>query len=386
MSLSVALQTANTGLLAAQASLNAISDNIANVNTPGYVRKVVDQQQLVVDGMGQGVQINGVKRITDQYLQSASLSASSDASRWSSYSSFLTNAQGLFGNPSSGKTDFFFNWSDQIYNDFASAANDPSSSLLRTQAISDTQEFLGESDRINTQIGQLGKTVDGQVTDVVSQANDLLSQIDKLNVDITRAKLVNADASGAENIQQSLVNQLSSLMSVQVAGRDQGGVTVRSADGVMLAGNGAATLTYAGSATTPGYITATGAGPGSMPQAINVSSGQLRGLLDLRNTTLPGLSNQLGEFVGRMTDQLNAVSNASTAFPAPGVLTGRNTGLDLPTAIGGFTGQTTVAITNSAGVVQGQVAIDFDAGTMSVNGGAASATLLFPSWAQVWSS
>ncbi|MER8124775.1 flagellar basal body protein, partial [Acinetobacter baumannii] len=48
MSLNVTLQTAASGLNAAQASLRAVSDNIANVNTPGYVRKAVVQQPLVV--------------------------------------------------------------------------------------------------------------------------------------------------------------------------------------------------------------------------------------------------------------------------------------------------------------------------------------------------
>jgi len=373
MSLSVALSAANSGLQAAQASLNAISDNIANVNTPGYVRKVVDQQQLVVDGRGQGVQITGVRRVTDSYLQSASLTASSEASRWDAYSSYLDNAQSLFGNPSSADIDFFFNRPDQIYSAFASAADDPSSSLLRTQALSDVQELTGEANRINTQITMLGRAVDGQITDAVGQANALIAQIDKLNVDITRAKLVNADASGSENIQQALVTQLSAILQIKVSSREQGGVTVRSPEGVMLAGTGAATLTYNRTDSTRGYITATAAGVSSQPQAITVDSGQIRGLLDLRDNTLPGLADQLGEFVGRMTDQLNAASNASTAFPAPTSLTGRDTGLDLPTAISGFSGATTIAITNAAGVVQRRVAIDFTAGTMSVDGGAASA-------------
>ena len=43
MSLTVSLRTAASGLQAAQAGLRTTSDNIANVNTPGYVRKTIDQ-------------------------------------------------------------------------------------------------------------------------------------------------------------------------------------------------------------------------------------------------------------------------------------------------------------------------------------------------------
>src|SRR3954463_13359810 len=100
MSLGVTLKTAASGLQAAQASLRAVSDNIANVNTPGYVRKAVDQHPLVVDGVGMGVKIDGIRRVTDQYLQGASLSAASDSSRWSSVAQYLDTAQSLFGDPS----------------------------------------------------------------------------------------------------------------------------------------------------------------------------------------------------------------------------------------------------------------------------------------------
>jgi flagellar hook-associated protein 1 FlgK len=371
MSLTSALQTATSGLQAAQAGLSAVSDNIANVNTPGYVRKQIVQQQMVVAGVGAGVDVTGVTRVTNQYLQAASMTAGSDASRYSVYASYLDNAQSLFGDPSGA--GYFFNLPDQISANFASAANDPSSSLLRGQALNTVTDFLGQADRINTQINALGKTVDGQVSDDVSQVNTLLSQIDKLNTDIARAKITGGDATGSENIQGQLVNQLSTLMNVRVSARDQGGVTVRSTEGVMLAGDGASTLTYNATGTTPGYITATTPGAGTTPTPITLASGEIRGLLDLRNTKLPGISDQLGEFVARTAQQLNAASNASTAYPPPTTLNGRNTGLDLPTAISGFAGQTTVAVTNASGVVQQTVAIDFTGQTMSVNGAAATA-------------
>src|SRR5882757_8494495 len=117
MSLSSILATAQSGLMAAQTSLRTVSDNISNVNTAGYVRKQTNQQQLVVQGVGMGVQITGIQRVTDQYLQAASLTASSGASQWSAISQYLDNAQSLFGDPSS--TSSFFNQPGQIFAAFA---------------------------------------------------------------------------------------------------------------------------------------------------------------------------------------------------------------------------------------------------------------------------
>jgi len=370
VSLSIALKTAASGLMAAQAGLRTVSDNIANVNTPGYVRKTVDQQQLVVGGQGMGVEITGVQRVTDQYLQSASITAASDSSRWATVSQYLDNAQSQFGDPSS--KNFYFSRLDSIFSAFSTAANDPSSSLQRGQAISSVQDFLSETTRINGQINQLGTTVDAQANSDVSQINDLLGQINKLNSDISRAKVSNADASGSENIQSGLVDQLAGLMNIQVTGRPNGGVVIRSAEGYQLAGDQAATLSYNRTDATKGYIAIEPTGGIGQQQPITITSGDLRGLMDLRDTTLPAISNQLGEFVTRAAQQINAASNASTAAPPPATLTGRNTGLDLPTAVNNFTGASTIAIVDSAGVVQKTVAIDFTAGTMSADGGAAT--------------
>jgi flagellar hook-associated protein 1 FlgK len=370
MSLSATLLTASSGLQAAQASLRAVSDNIANVNTPGYVRKAVDQQPLVVDGRGMGVQINGIKRITDQYLQIASLTAASDSSRWGAISQYLDNAQSLFGDP--GGDTFFFNRLDKVFSAFATVADDPSSTLQRSQALSSIQDFLTEAGRINSQIVSLGETVETQVKAGVERANFLLEEISKLNKDIQRARLGGADPTGSENIQSKLLDELAGLMNVRASAREGGGVDIRSVEGVLLAGDRAAKLAYNSSDATPGYISAQ---PDGSPtaQPILVASGELRGLMELRDVELPKLYDQMGEFVSRAVDQLNAAHNAAAAYPAPATMTGRNTGLDLPTAVNGFTGTSTIGIVNSAGVLQRSVAIDFDAGTMSVNGGPGAA-------------
>jgi flagellar hook-associated protein 1 FlgK len=371
VSLTTVLKTASSGMIAAQTGLRTVSDNIANVNTPGYVRKQVDQQPLVVGGMGMGVQVSGVKRVTDQYLQAASMTAGSDSSRWTAISQYLDNAQSLFGDPSGDS--FYFNRLDTISSAFSASADDPSSSLLRSQALSTVQDFMGDTARINGQITQLGKTVDAQAGADVSRINDLLSQIDRLNSDVSRAKLANADSSGSENIQSGLIDELSGLMSIQVQQRENGGVTIRSSEGYQLAGDGAAKLSYNRTDATKAYIAIEPSNGIGSQQPITITGGELRGLMDLRDDTLPGLADQLGEFSSKVADAINKAHNSNASVPPPANLTGRNTGLDLATAASNFTGTSTVAVIDKNGVVQQTVAIDFTNGTMSANGGPATA-------------
>lgn len=371
MSLNSILSTANSGLMTAQTGLRTVSDNIANANTPGYVRKIVDQVSLATAGMGAGVDVAAVRRVVDSYLQGASLSASSSASQADVISQYLDNAQGLFGDP--GGDSSYFNRLNDVYKAFSAAADDPASQLLRAQAVSNLQGFLAESSRITTSLADLQKQADTRITADVSKVNSLLEQIDGLNADIIRARSVGADSTGSENIQNNLINQLSGLMNVQVKDRPGGGVVLRTIDGTELAGDGAATLSYVRSDTAAGYLQVTPKGASAPSLTAQITSGELRGLLDLRDRQIPGIADQLGELVAGAVDEINRAHNASSAVPAPATLTGSNIGLDLPTAIGGFTGKTTVALVDAGGVVQHTVAIDFDAQTMSLDGGGATA-------------
>lgn len=368
MTLNSIMSTATSGMQAAQTGMRVVSDNIANVNTKGYVRKTIAQSNLISNGMGVGVSIDAIKRATDRFLQSASLNASSDAGRASALASALGTAQNLFGDPSGDNS--FFGGLDDIFSAFSKASDDPSSTLLRTQALTSVSDFLSESSRITSSLSSLGKDADNRIASSIDRVNDLLQQINTLNTDITRAKVTGTDATGSENVQSGLINELSTLMNIQISQRSNGGVIVRSTEGLSLAGDGAAVVSYQKSGTATGFLQVIQANGSDTPLALNISSGEIKGLLDLRNTELPNLSDQLGEFVTRASEELNRAANAASSVPAPATLTGRNTGLDEATALDHFTGKTTVAITDSSGVIQRQVEIDFDLGTMTVNGAA----------------
>ena len=69
MSLSQALSIAMSGLRANQLALSLTSSNVANSDTPGYIRKTVNQIQTSSGSIGAGVSVTGVNRELDLYLQ-----------------------------------------------------------------------------------------------------------------------------------------------------------------------------------------------------------------------------------------------------------------------------------------------------------------------------
>lgn len=376
MSLNTILNIANSGLQTAQTQLRVVSDNVSNVNTPGYVRKIADQQSLSTQGVGTGVEIARIRLATDRFLQAASLSAGAEASRQGARYELYDRIQSLFGDP--GGDTGFFSKIDDIFSAFAVAGEDPTSAPRRQDALFKAQSVLDEAARISGQIQAVREDADGRIQSAVEKANSLLQQIEALNLDIARAVVLNGDASGAQTQQARLVSELSSILDVQVSQRSVGGVSIRTGAGILLAGNGAATLEYHRAGTVNAetafneiWVTEPGATKRALSEGLK--SGEIKGLLELRDVDAPQTAERLAELVSRMVDELNRAHNANSAVPAPTTLTGRNVGQALTTALTGFTGGATIAVVNpTTGAITTRADIVFSGGTLTINGAAST--------------
>lgn len=371
MSLNSLIGAGLSGLQTAETQLRVVSDNVSNVDTSGYIRKIAEQTPTASNGVGTGVNIASIKLAADQYLQQASLTASAAQGAASASSQLLDQVQGLFGDPA-GTTGLFADI-NTAFGVMASGATNPNSGPQRQEIISGVSQVLSDSAQIALGVQSVRAAADGQIGAAVNTINGLLQQIDALNGQISRTSVAGGDATGAQTQQSQLLDQLSSLIDVKVSGRTAGGVNVRTSDGLLLAGAGAATLSYSPAGTvTPqtqfAQILVTPAGGAALPLTDHLVSGQLKGLLNVRDVAAPAIADQIGELTSQFVDRLNAAHNASSAVPAPASLTGKTTGQDLPTAISGFTGKTNVAIVDASGVIQTKVAIDFSTGSMSANG------------------
>ena len=362
MSLNSIMNIATSGMNAAQTQLRVVSDNVSNVNTPGYVRKIADQQSWASQGVGAGVEIARIRLATDRFLQAASLNASADAGRQTVRYELYDRIQSMFGDP--GSNSGFFSQIDSVFAAFAVSAQDATSGPARQEAIWKTQGLFDEAARINAQIQSVREDADARIKSAVETANSLLEQIEKLNVEIAKATVVNADSSGAQTAQEALIDQLSGLMDVRITGRAVGGVEIRTGAGILLAGQGAAKLDYvragAVSAETVFNEVMVIEPPAGKARSLaeGLSSGKIKGLLELRDGEAPATAERLAELMSRLADELNRAHNASSAAPPPNSLTGRNVGQSLETALQGFTGRTSIVITDDQGVVVQKVDLD----------------------------
>src|SRR5436190_164035 len=101
MGLGQALTSAVSGLRVTQSALSIVSGNIANAQTPGYVKKTVSQVSAASANITIGVRLSGVNRTLDSYLQTQLRTEASGGSYAGSLSAYYGRLQAVFGQPGS---------------------------------------------------------------------------------------------------------------------------------------------------------------------------------------------------------------------------------------------------------------------------------------------
>jgi len=354
-----------TGLRASQTGLGVVSQNIANANTPGYVRTEITLAPRTELGAGAGVEVTAIKRAADRFLATASYIASAASGAADAKSDLLTRAQAYFGDPANSLS--MFGRLDDFWSSLTELGVDPSSALRRSEAVYSLESTFAEVGRIGESLRGLIAEADQRLSDSVAEAQYLIDRIAALNQEIRLNKRTGADSSGAENAQSALVDELSKLIDVRSTATPEGGLQIRTSGGALLVGVDAARLKY-----TPGNPDTGVFGTITMNADIGAFSnlepyilgGSIRGLLDVRDHELAGLTESLGAFAATLGDAINQVHNENASSPARSVLAGRQTGL-LGTDTLGFSGAATIGVVDSSGYLRQRMTVDFDAGQIT---------------------
>lgn len=371
MTIGSIINIATSGLYASQSGLKTVSQNIANVNTKGYVRIEQEQSAYSANGTVGGVSVSSLRRAANEFFQAASISANSRASGEAIKSDYLTQIQSVFGDPTGSSS--LFTRIDETLGAFENAVINPGAISVRRDVITQLSGVLNQLNQASGQVQEIRNDIDFSIVNKVDQVNVLLQKLTMVNQEVMRGTIA-GDANGALEEQSSIIDELSKYIDIKVDRKEGGIANVYTTDGTFLSGHVASTLKYTPSGlgqSTYNSITISFSGDNT-EHAFDksIKNGELRGLLDLRNNDIADIADNIGEFAGKFADALNAVHNVNSSLPAIANANGIDTGL-LATDALGFTGQTTIGIVASDGTLQRKIDINFDAGTLSVNGGAA---------------
>jgi flagellar hook-associated protein 1 FlgK len=371
MSLNGILGNALSGLQAAQLGMRTTSNNVANVNTPGYARTEVQQTARNSAGQGMGVEVTGVVRIADRYLQAASMRAASDSSAAEVVSAALDRLQAQFG--STDDEGALFGRLNQAFTSLGSAAADSAERVSRLSAASDLQSFFDEAARLSAEVRAMRNEADARISAGVTRVNEILRELQDLNGQAQSLNAASSDTTGAANRQAELLDELSRYIDVRTEKQPDGRLFVSTANGVGLLDNALLQLKYTAAGTGAygvdyGQITAEVSASGAtIDLTPSIQSGEIRGFMDLRDIELPAIADGLAEFAAGAADALNAAHNDSAAYPPPATLEGRSTGLIASDVISG-TGSTRLALVQSTGELVAAIDLEATAAGFTVNG------------------
>jgi flagellar hook-associated protein 1 FlgK len=300
------LSEANSGLAAAEFGLNVTGQNIANLNTEGYVRRTVGLAE-VPPGSGGGVQITGARGLRDALLEARIRQQFPGEEQQGAIATSLSAIEASLGAPGESIDGSL----SKFFSAFASLAQDPSSAIARDGVVEQGQQLARAFNGMAGGLVDARRSTDAQIRAGVLQINDLASQIAALNTSIGNASGGDADAM-RDQLGMAL-KALSGLADVQVLQRPDGGADVSIGTGRALVVGGNTYALGIGSAGISGMATLTS---GGVDITSEIKRGQIGGLLQVRDTLVPDYQNRLDQLAFGVAQQVNSLHTAG--FDASG--------------------------------------------------------------------
>lgn len=242
MGLTQTLSAAASGLRATQASLSLVSANVANADTPGYVRKTLTQVTTLAGDYGAGVRVEAVNRELDLQLQRQLRTETAGGAYADVRADFLDRLQTLYGQPGANGA------LETTFNNFTTAlqglSTSPQSSASRANVLNAAQALASQLNGLGKDIQGLRGQAEAGIADSVQTANNAFAKIAEINRQLTSSSGSDQATALLEDQRDHYIDQLSQLMDIRVARGSNNQVSIFTSSGAQLAGVQASRLSF----------------------------------------------------------------------------------------------------------------------------------------------
>lgn len=300
------ISNALSGSIAAQAALNAASQNIANLQTAGYTRQGVLLSSLGagvgVRSAGNGVEVSALLRFADAYKSQQMWRAASDQGARSQTQPYLTQLERVMGDDASSIS----NGIDGFFAALNASAVDPTSTPLRQQIVTSADAMAQRFNSISTVMSNQLLSVQQQRAAIVPQANTTLANIAALNQRISTSTASGTNVSSLMDARDQLIDGLASQMGIEVLDQPDGSRNVSLKSGQPLViGSMAGTLSSNMTNTGEQTLSLDFAKSSYVLDPVAIG-GQMGGLGDFEQNTLKPLQQSLQDMATQLTSKVNA--------------------------------------------------------------------------------
>ena len=291
-------------LEAQQAGLETTTNNIANLNTPGYTRQrpiLEEADPVIQNGMawGNGVDLKGIQSLRDSILELQIGDETQQQGKSQALVNAMSQVQTLFPDDTTGIGQQI----STFFQSLNSLSTNPSDTTLRQSVLSAANGVAAAFNNAAQQLSSVSGGIDLNVQQAVGQVNQITQQIADINSKLNQVGGTSQDYGTFLDQRDNLVQQLSGLIDVSVV-NDGSSLTLTTKQGTALVVDGKSfALTTAldtGSGTQHVYsqdgndITA------------QISGGQLGGLVQARDQSLASVQTQLDSLASGFSQALNS--------------------------------------------------------------------------------
>jgi flagellar hook-associated protein 1 len=302
--LNIALQS----LLSQQTAIETTSNNIANVNTPGYSRQraeLTETDPVTIGSLtlGTGVEVSQISSLRDSILDSRVNQETQQQGQLSSYLSSAQQVQTLFnetsGNGLQAPLTAFFNSLSQL-------ASNPSDPNVRGTVLTAAQNLASAFNQTSRSLTATQDGIDRSVVQTVSQINTLTAQIATVNAQVSGAIGSGQNPGTYIDQRNQLINQLSALVDVSPIDAGNGSLTLTTASGApLVVGGQSFQLTTQVGTNGLQSIFSQGSDVTS-----KINSGQLAGELQIRDGVIPSVLSSIDTLAASLATAVNTQNQA----------------------------------------------------------------------------
>ena len=307
------IEIAKRGLLANQTALWVTGHNVSNAETEGYSRQKVTLEvfdPLYVPGLtreqtpgqiGQGVQVEKIKRARDMLLEDRILSEKNGLGYWKSQSDWIRQVELVHNEPTDKSVMHLL---DRFWASWQELANNPEETAARETVRENGIALSAHINHNYEALYSIRQNIESAVQGRIEEVNGLASSIAKLNREILRSESVGDNPNDLWDRRDLLVERLSELADIGIGRSDKDEFIVYIGGKHLVQGQHHEKLVLVANPENEGYSDIVWEVDSS---PLDVRTGEIRALLDARDVELKGQIDSLDLFAANLTDLVNTV-------------------------------------------------------------------------------
>jgi len=307
------IDVAFKGLQAQRQAMDVTGHNIANANTEGYSRQRVSFQTTdpytvpnmtrprAAGQMGTGVTVEEVQRLRDAFLDAQVRTESKALGEWETRRDILEEIEVIFNEPSDSGLRTVL---DLFWQSLQELSLSPESTAVRATVRQRAQGVVDTIRHTWRQLDDLQKNVDASLRRKIEEANVLANEIADLNDQIIKAQGAGDNPNDLKDRRGLLIDKLARLIDVEVYEEATGAIRVLVNGIPLVEASRPYALEAVNNPANSDYADVYWQGLGVQA---DIRSGEIRGLLDMRDVTLVDLKAKLSELTTTLIDNFNAV-------------------------------------------------------------------------------